>query len=349
MKILVGIGHPAHIHFYKNFIWDMENNGHEIKIISRNNEMCIRLLDEYNFKYHKKLVFPKTEKFIDPFSYINYPLFEYETYKIAKDYMPNVWTGIGGTTMSHVSTLLDINSIVFTDTDDAKFANNITFPFADRIYTPECYKDDIGPKQVRYPGFHELAYLHPNRFEPDPSVLDLIDADMDDKIVIMRLSSWDAAHDVGQGGFVDVVDMVKKIESTGARVVITSEGDYPKEIEHCISTVPMHKMHDLMYYASLYIGEGVTMASESAVLGTPAIFVSTRRLGYLDELEKRYGLVFNFSGKDRQRNAFLKSISILNNYDRMKWINLRKRMLSDKIDVTDYMIEVFERLKKNDK
>ena len=50
-----------------------------------------------------------------------------------------------------------------------------------------------------------------------------------------------------------------------------------------------------MCNSELYIGEGGTMASEAAVLGIPSIFVNSLELGYLNELEKKYGLVFNFS------------------------------------------------------
>ncbi len=37
----------------------------------------------------------------------------------------------------------------------------------------------------------------------------------------------------------------------------------------------------LLAYATLFIGEGATMASECAVLGTPAIYVNSLQLGYL--------------------------------------------------------------------
>jgi hypothetical protein len=29
MNILVDIGHPAHMHFFKNFLWDMQKKGHD--------------------------------------------------------------------------------------------------------------------------------------------------------------------------------------------------------------------------------------------------------------------------------------------------------------------------------
>lgn len=51
MKILVDIGHPAHVHFFKNMIWKLEENGHEILITSRDKDVALKLLDIYKFKY----------------------------------------------------------------------------------------------------------------------------------------------------------------------------------------------------------------------------------------------------------------------------------------------------------
>ena len=54
------------------------------------------------------------------------------------------------------------------------------------------------------------------------------------------------------------------------------------------------KMITFMHTSDLYIGDSQTMAAETAVLGIPSIrfnnFVS--KLGYLEELEKTYGLTF---------------------------------------------------------
>jgi len=35
MKILVDVGHPAHIHPFKLTIWRLKDVGHEIKIVDR--------------------------------------------------------------------------------------------------------------------------------------------------------------------------------------------------------------------------------------------------------------------------------------------------------------------------
>jgi len=339
MKIVFTIQHPAHVHFFRYAIKELEQE-HDIEVYVRDKEIIRDLLEAYEIDH---TVLSTLEK--SSFGMFSTQLkYEYQLWKHTKSSPPDIFCAIGGTAVAHVSRLFDSKSIIFTDTEHATLQNNVTFLFADQICTPTCYQGDIGSKQIRYPGYHELAYLHPNRFTPDPSVLDYIDADRDDKIVILRLVSWEAAHDVGHGGFDKVVDVVDRLESTGGRVVITSEGDIPKEIEHCQYSLPVHKMHDLMYYASLYLGEGGTMASECAVLGTPSIFISTLKLGYLDELEESYGLLFNFSGKNRQKKALKKSLSILKNYDIIKWKNKRKRMLNDKIDVTKFMIKTISNL-----
>ncbi len=40
MRILVDIGHPAHVHFFKNFIWEMEKRGHEFIVTARDKDVA---------------------------------------------------------------------------------------------------------------------------------------------------------------------------------------------------------------------------------------------------------------------------------------------------------------------
>lgn len=49
MKVLVDIGHPAHVHLFKNMIWERERKGHEILITAREKEItspCSKQVDE---------------------------------------------------------------------------------------------------------------------------------------------------------------------------------------------------------------------------------------------------------------------------------------------------------------
>jgi len=54
MRILIDIGHPAHVHYFKNFIWIMQQKGHEFCITARNKEVAFVLLKKYGFNFYKR-------------------------------------------------------------------------------------------------------------------------------------------------------------------------------------------------------------------------------------------------------------------------------------------------------
>jgi len=250
-------------------------------------------------------------------------------------------TGVGNLHLAHLSKIHRIPSIILTDTEHASLQNKLTFPFADVICTPSCYLDDLGKKQVRYEGYHELAYLHPNYFKPDPSVLDELNISKDDEFFILRFVSWEASHDVGKKGL-SVEDKKKIVDELGkhGRVYITSESKLPKHFDKHRISVPPHKIHDLLYFAKMFVGEGATMASEAAVLGTPSIYINPIQLGYITEQEEKYGLVHHLV----DANQVLSKIRELIGKNNLKndWKARRDKMLSDKIDVTAWMISFIE-------
>ena len=51
MKILVDIGHPAHVHFFKNFIHEMKEHGHEFVVTTRDKEITLHLLRAYDIDH----------------------------------------------------------------------------------------------------------------------------------------------------------------------------------------------------------------------------------------------------------------------------------------------------------
>jgi len=336
MKLQLTIDHPAHVHFYKNLLWNLEKDEHEVKIVAGEKESTLDLLDFYGFNYeilgkhHSGL----SRKFIDRF------IFNYIFYKASKTFNPDILTSIGGTIVSHVGKIIRKPSIVFTDTEHAKLGNLLTFPFATTVCTPSCFKKDLGKKQVRYNGYHELAYLHPNYFKPDSSVLDKLNLTKNDKFIILRFVSWGASHDIGQKGL-DINtkrEYIKKLEDYGS-VFITSEVKLTKDLERYAIRVSQEKIHDLLYYATMYIGEGATMATEAGILGTPSIYISSLvgTMGNFDELEKEYGLVYSF--KDPQKALERVEGLLHENNLKSKWRVKREKLLKEKIDVTKWMTE----------
>ena len=337
MRILIDIGHPAHVHFFKNFIRELERKGHTILITARKKEISLDLLSEYHFDF--TLI---GEQKAGKFNLIKeWVARDFQIFNIAREFYPDFLLGVGNPSVAHAAKLLRRKSIIFTDTEHAKFANRITFPFADVICTPSCFKYNIGPKQIRYNGYHELAYLHPNRFTPDPAVLTALGLAEGDPFIIVRFVSWEASHDVGQYGIRDRAGFVKALEQYG-RVLITSEGALPPELQPYRIRVSPEKLHVLLYYAALYVGEGGTTAAEAAVLGTPSIFVSSLAgtMGNFIELEETYNLLYSFTDGNV---ALGRAIEILQDpANRENWRIKRERLLGDKIDVTAFMIWLVE-------
>ena len=342
MKILIDIGHPAHVHFFKNAIWSWNNKGYEVKITARKKDVTIDLLDAYGFEYaclgmNRKGLVKKA---------LGMARNDYLLYKIAKEFRPDVLLGIHDPYIAQVGKLIGKPSIIFTDTEPVRF-NWLVFPFASVICTPSCFRRNIGQKQVRYEGYHELAYLHPKYFKPDPTVLE--DLGINSRFIVLRFISWSAYHDVSLRGFHNEseIELVKTLENYG-HVFITSEKRLCKKLEKYKLKIPPEKIHSLLYYADLYIGEGGTMAVEAAVLGTPSIHIEATSSGIATgelsgnflELRNRYNLLYFYPD---QNQALEKAISILEDKNsKKKWRRKRKELLKDKINVTAWMTNFVE-------
>jgi len=334
VRILFNIGHPAQVHLFKNLIWELERQGHQCKITTIAKDVSLHLLDSYGFEYEvvgqgKPTLATKALELIRV---------EPKLYRIARSFRPDLLVGgVGNMYVAHVGKLLRKPSIVFDDTEHARIEHRLMDPFVSVICTPSCYRSDIGPKQIRYNGYHELAYLHPNRFTPDPAFLTELGLVKGDRFIIVRFVSWQASHDVGQHGIRDKVGLVKVLEQYG-RVLIVSEGALPEELQPYQLRVSPEKLHDLLYYATLYVGEGGTTAAEAAMLGTPSIFVSTLTgtMGNFIELEETYDLLYSFIGSDV---ALSRVMEILKDpASKENWKAKRENLLKDKIDVTAFMV-----------
>ncbi|MBK0401916.1 DUF354 domain-containing protein [Adhaeribacter sp. BT258] len=337
MKVLIDINHPAHVHYFRNFFKLMTQMGHEIMFVSRNKEIEHTLLDSYNIPYIDRGK-GKNGKF-SKFLYLLYA--DVKIWAIARKFKPDVFLNFLHPYPSQVANFLRKTSLVFSDTEHASLHHKLTVPYASKIFTPACYSLDLGKKQCRFNSYMEVAYLHPNYFKPDPAVLEMLGVKETEKFVIVRFVSWAAVHDFGQAG-ITMENKRRTVQelSRHAKVFISSEGELPEDLEKHRIRIPFHKMHDALYYSALLFGESGTMASEAAILGTPAIFLNSNRLGYLDEQEKKYALVFNFreSAQD-QESAIQKALTIIQEENgKEKYRRQSQHLLDECIDTTQFMV-----------
>ena len=129
-----------------------------------------------------------------------------------------------------------------------------------------------------------------------------------------------------------------------AKVYITAEGNsLPVELEKYRIKIPLEKIHIVLNEAVLFFGEGASMASESAILGTPAIYVNDLWAGYTNE-EEKYGLLYSFkTDADSQKAAILKAIELLKDKkSKSQTVEKRKKFLQDHIDPATFLVWFIE-------
>jgi predicted glycosyltransferase len=338
LRILFNMGHPAQFHLFKHAIRLLEGKGHDCRITCISKDVLQNLLDAGGYSYTVIGSFSPTllGKMVEQVR------IEARLYQQVRDFAPDILVGgPGSVAVAHVGKLARLPSIVFDDTEHAKIEHTLMDPFVSTVCTPSCYRSDLGKKQIRYNGFHELAYLHPNHFTPNPAVLSEVGLTPHDPFIIIRFVSWNASHDIGHHGVLDKAGFVRTLEPYG-RILITSEGPLPQELEQYRIRISPEKMHDLLYYATMYIGEGATMASEAALLGTPSILISSLvgTMGNFIELEKKYDLMYSYSDAE---NALHTALDILRDPQNKRiWAEKLACLLRDKIDVTAFIVRFIE-------
>jgi len=341
VKLLFLVGHPAHVHLFRNAIAELRARGHSVWIAAIEKETTLRLLSVYGLDYTPvgKNVPTIAGKLLD------LPLKDIRLVMLLSRIRPDLVVSTGSPYAAQASAALSIPHVAFSDTEIASGVIRLMLPFTDVVCTPSCFWLDLGSKHVRYRGYHELAYLHPNRFEANPDIFEAIDAVPSDRLIVVRFASWDSSHDLGARGVGSGLDggltsFVLQLEPYG-RVLISSEREIPKSLRELELTIPLDRVHDLLAAATLYIGEGATMASEAGVLGTPWIFVSNEGRGYLNDQENRYGLGYHVASPEA---ALVRAKSLLGQDDlKSEWKAKRESLLRDKIDVTQFIVEFLER------
>tara|TARA_B000000437_G_C11620059_1_gene295041 strand:- start:274 stop:897 length:624 start_codon:yes stop_codon:yes gene_type:complete len=181
----------------------------------------------------------------------------------------------------------------------------------------------------------EQCYLQKQYFRPNNKILKKLNLKENHKFVIIRLVSWKASHDIGHKGFsLDYLKRLIELVEDHSRVFLSVEGEIPAQLEKYKLPIDPTEIHNILYYAELFIGEGATMASECAVLGTPSVYVNSLSAGSLENQEKE-NLIHMFNSTDgviEKVEEILKN----DNYKTQQKI-MRDKALEKKVDVNKFM------------
>ncbi len=338
MKIVIDIGHPAHVHYFRNFIKIMKSKGHQFLVIARDRQYVFDLLDAYGIDFLSRG--KGGEGALSKLWYLKKT--SVKQYLRARRFKPDLFLDFGTIYSGPAGMLLRKPHLVFEDTENAGLYRLLYKPFVTKIFTPDCFEKSLGSKQVRFPGYMELCYLHKNYFTPDASVLYEFGLTPDDRFSIVRFVNWKAVHDIGYKGLSgnDKISLVAELKKHGT-VFISSELPLPEELKKYTLEIKPERLHSLMHFASLVLGESATMASEAVILGTSAIFIDNVGRGYTTDLSNKYGNIYLYTPKHENVEAIIKkSRQVLTSADnKIEALKIRDKIETDSIDVTAFMVE----------
>jgi predicted glycosyltransferase len=290
MKILVDLNHPVDVNFFKNAIAVLaKKHDCEIDITLQPRGKLVPILQKelpgFHFTsigiYRKSFagkVFGAGYRFVRLLSYVRRGKFD-------------AVVSFGGISVCHATYVLGKPSIIFDDDIEYKLGFYPYKSFATRLVMPAQIPIQ-GRNIVKYKGFKELAYLHPNRFKPDEGALKEYGLRPGEYVFVREVSkiSMNYAHlETGQ-----LAGVCSHLKTLGLDIVLSLEDKSLRDrfSPHCIILEePVRDIYSLMHFAQLTISSGDTMARESCLTGTPVIYTGGRYMSVNTELTKK-GIFF---------------------------------------------------------
>jgi predicted glycosyltransferase len=335
-KTLIDIGHPAHVHLFRNYIQHLQETKQKFVVVSRDKEITNQLLEHYQIPYSS--ISKQTKGLFNML--VELIIRNFRIFKL--HWKHNFKSAIGtSVSIGHLSFLTfgKVKSYNFNEDDDdiVPLYTKITYPFSTKIVCPDCLRfTKWKNKRVTYPSYHELSYLHPNNFTPDESVLEKYGLKKR-KYVIFRLSALIAHHDHGVKGISGGLKEKMLTLLDGYDIIESLEGKRGNKIEPW-------DMHHVLAFSKMIISDSQTMSAEGMVLGVPSFRINSfvGRISYLEELENEYNLGFGIL-PDKE-NEILSKIKETLSTEKLEelWSLKKRKMLEDKIDLNQWMIDYFE-------
>jgi uncharacterized protein len=344
MKIAVFVNTPAEVHFYKNIVASLERDDNQVFVLARDNRGTVALLNELNIPFFQFSRPPDPESE----SITSIPGDVVNAFRYLKERDIDLTTGFG-TYNTFTARLLKVLDVSFNDCEGTVNAERyallkLTYQFTDVFVTPSSFKSELGSKHLKLESYKELAYLHPNCYTPDPSVFDLLDIPMSQDYSVLRFNALNCSNDLGGIGLrgTDKIALVKKLSNYGA-VFVSSERKVPAPLQEYVLDVPKSRIHDVLSYASLFITETQTMATEAALLGTPTIRIDPL-MGDCDsisnELERKFQLLFNVKTASE---VVAKAVQLIEDpHTAEDWQRNRYRLLDRKLEMASLMVSLIE-------
>jgi len=339
VRALIDITHPSLAHVFRPVWTAWKAAGHECVVVARDKDVTLELLRAFGMPYVVlsglgRGQLGRARELVAR---------EMRMLALARRFRPDLIIG----TSAHagrVARLVGARSAVLNDDDAAAVPlfRWLSYPLASAIITPSCLAHEgHGPRHLTYPSYHALFYLHPARFEPDPTVRAELGLAASQRYGIVRMSARAAHHDAGVRGVDEaLVARLQQGLPSDVRLFVTSERPLVGDLARFRLPLAAVRLHHAVAFADFVLGDSQTMTAEAAVLGVPAFRVNdfVGRISYLEELEG-YGLAFGFRPGEEER-ALAAVQELVRSPDRREvFAERRRRMLAERIDPLPWLLD----------
>lgn len=338
-KLVIFSAHPAHVHQFKNVGLDLLRKGWDVFFIATPKDASLQLIQSYGFKYYALHGTEKKGWVNRISSFVNNSILTYRIIATEKPQMAlSRLTPFG----SFPLFFKRIPHLCFSDTETAGIYDWIFSKLCTVLLTSTTFRRQLKKDQIRIKSNKELTYLHPAVFIPNKVILEDCGIKEGTRYAVVRYVSMKAYHDIGKKALSGemrsrIIDEISRkmkviISIENKRMIDNSTGEE--------MNISPSEIHHLLYYADLFVGESSTMAVESAVLGTPAVYINDSQFGYTDEM-KDYGLLFPFISQEEEA-AFEKIIELLS-LRKIDFEVMKRNFVKSKVNFSAFWVWFIEK------
>lgn len=335
MKIIFDIMHPAHLNFFKNSIFKLIDEGHEVKIIVLNRgkvpSIVKKELDGLDIEVVGKHRGSKYSIIFEA------NLFRFlRIMKIVLSFSPQIGFSVGSFLLGLNMKMTNKKNYQFDDDPERKanvFLEKLT---ATKLFFPKIYNSK-SKKVIQLNTLKEWAYLSPKYFKNNPAVLKAYDLVPKSYIFIREISTGSLNYKDQNS---NIIAAYASELSKDYSVLLSLEDKSKKHLypdTWILLNEPIEDIHSLMYNSALIISSGDSMAREGAMLGVPSIYCGSRMMKANEVLQSKKMLfhlqedIPNFSEKILKNSLYIDNQEVF-----------RDELLNEWIDVNDIIMNLVE-------
>lgn len=271
-------GHPAHFHYFKSTILDLQSQGIDVFVTVRNKKVIVELAQSLSVK-----TFVRPQGLNSLLGKL-FALLVIDIYMIFKyiRFRPDLAIGFGNPYVAHASWLIRCKSLIFDDTDSANLSHALYKNISSYIFTPACFSKNLGKNHRVFRGYMEHNYIHLEENKPQEN----------SPRCFVRLVDWKAHHDVGlkHMSSADHYELLNFLQERYS-VTLYSDVRYSEFVHLEYSGKPID-LHATLSDYDLFIGESATMAMEFHLSGVPCIFCDELSRSYTMDVQKKMQIGF---------------------------------------------------------